>query len=143
VIIAFLLVPWVGPVTMAAIFMMVYAFGGGPIDMTGPFVVSAKDIVQGSILKAYEATIFIGGPLYLLFRRMKWTNLATSMVAGGVIALVALTVSVDEFGRVSWDGLPGPLRDSGAPIMVFVIAGVTTGLTFWLAAFAPLKSKAV
>ena len=142
VIIAFLLGPLMAPLTMVALFMIAYVFSrAAPVLTMGRLVATAEDIVQRSIVEAYEATIFIGGPLYLLFRRMKWTSLAPSLIAGGVVALVPLMVGVDEFGRVSWIGLPGPPEDNVVPIILFVITGAATGLAFWLAAFAPLNWK--
>jgi len=138
-IVAFLVAPLVGPLVLAGIFLTAYVFDAGPRASMPDGVEAATRIAGMGLLKSYEATIFVGGPLYLLFRGMKWTRIGPSLIAGGMVALVPLYVSVDAFGRVSWDGPAGGAYEILQPMLLFIVAGVATGLAFWLAAFAPLK----
>ena len=139
--IAFLVAPLIGPLLLAASFYFPYTRESSPETPALAGVEVANSIFQQALIESYEATIFIGGPLYLLFRHLKWTKAIHCLVAGGVVALVPFFANVDSFGRVSWDVSALPARELAKATALFVLAGVATGLAFWIAAFAPLRFK--
>lgn len=137
VVIAFAVAPLAGPLLFGILFFAVFLAGSNAQTPIVWGLTQARYTFEQSLLKSYEATIFLGGPLYLLFRRLKWDRLLYAIVAGAVVALVPMLFTLDVFGRVTFDGIEPTARGWATELLLFVSAGLATGLIFWIAAFAP------
>ena len=140
----FAIAPLAAAVTFAAIFLIAYVMGTRGEAPVRWAIDESVAIIEMTGFSAYRIAFALGIPIYLLFLWRGWKRAWQSLLAGVVCSLVGLTVSVDEFWRFSFEFLPQlDVLEILQWVLCFVLAGVSGGLVFWIAAFAPLKRRGI
>jgi hypothetical protein len=142
-VLGFAVAPLAAAIIFAAIYLVTYVLGTRGEAPVGWALDESVHIFDITSFSAYRIALSLGLAMYVLFVRRGWRPVWQSMVAGVVCALVGLTVSVDEFWRFSFELLPNrDVPEILQWVLCYVLAGVSGGLVFWIAAFAPLKRSA-